>query len=144
MSKYKFFFVFFWHYIRMEPTRQNNDINAIQETRQLLNELRSNLSHEEINRIREKLYKKESDYNSLKEKEQKDSLTNEEKKVLKNIDRYLKNISMHLKSLKKHFKKLMHLKRLESFLMNVEVIFYVKKQMKLEKNSIKRKSFIIF
>ena len=51
---------------------------------------------------------------------------------------------MHLKSLKKHFKKLMHLKRLESFLMNVEVIFYVKKQMKLEKNSIKRKSFIIF
>ena len=117
----------------MEPTSQNNDINAIQETRQLLNELRSNLSHEEINRIREKLYKRESDYNSLKEKEQKDSLTNEEKKVLKNIDRYLKNISMHLKSLKKHFKKLMHLKRLESFLMNVEVIFYVKKQMKLKK-----------
>ena len=144
MSKYKFFFVFFWHYIRMEPTSQNNDINALQETRQLLNELRSNLSHEEINRIREKLYKKESDYNSLKKKEQKDSLTNEEKKVLKNIDRYLKNISMHLKSLKKHFKKLMHLKRLESFLMNVEVIFYVKKQTKLEKNSIKRKSFIIF
>ena len=31
-----------------------------------------------------------------------------------------------------------------NFLMNVEVIFYVKKQMKLEKNSIKKKSFIIF
>ena len=56
----------------MEPTRQNNDINATQETRQLLNELRSNLSREEINRIREKPYKKEADYNSLKEKEQKD------------------------------------------------------------------------
>ena len=70
---------------------------------------------------------------------------------------YLKNISMHLKNLKKHFKKLqnltkktipqimilMHLKRLESFLINVEVIFYVKKQMKLEKNSIKRKLSII-
>ena len=40
------------------------------------------------------------------EKEQKDSLTNEEREVLKNIDRYLKNISMHLKNLKKHFKKL--------------------------------------
>ena len=30
----------------------------------------------------------------------------------------------------------MYLKRLESFLMNVEVIFYVKKQRELEKNSI--------
>ena len=79
---------------------------AIKEVRELFNELRSNLSREEINRIREKLYKKEADYNSLKEKEQKDSLTNEEKKVLKNIDMYLKNISMHLKNLKKHFKKL--------------------------------------
>ena len=36
---------------------------------------------------------------------EKDSLTNEEKKVLRNIDRYLKNISKHLKNLKKHFKK---------------------------------------
>ena len=39
---------------------------------------------------------------------------------------------------------LMHLKRLESFLMNVQVIFYVKKQMKLEKNFIKKKLSIIF
>ena len=37
---------------------------------------------------------------------EKDSLTNKEKKVLKNIDRYPKNISTHLKNLKKHFKKL--------------------------------------
>ena len=50
----------------MEPTSQNNDINAIQETRQLLNELRSNLSREEMNRIREKLYKKETVYSFLK------------------------------------------------------------------------------
>ena len=35
----------------------------------------------------------------------KDSLTNKEKEVLNNIDRYLKNISKHLKNLKKHFKK---------------------------------------
>ena len=33
-------------------------------------------------------------------------LTNIEKKVLKNIDRYLKNICMHLNNSKKHFKKL--------------------------------------
>ena len=34
---------------------------------------------------------------------EKDSLTNKEKKVLMNIDRYLKNISMHLKNSKKTF-----------------------------------------
>ena len=39
--------------------------------------------------------KKETVYNFLMEK---DSLTNKEKKVLKNIDWYLKNISMHLKN----------------------------------------------
>ena len=33
----------------------------------------------------------------------KDSLTNKEKNVLKNIDRYAKNISKHLKNLKKTF-----------------------------------------
>ena len=54
-------------------------------------------------KIREKLYKKEAVYNFLMEK---DSLTNKEKKVLKNIDWYLKNISMHLKNLKKIIKKL--------------------------------------
>ena len=85
----------------MESTRQNNNINAINNARMLLNELRSNLSREETKRIRDKLYKKEAIYNFLKEKD-----SNKEKKVLKNIDRYLKNISMHLKNLKKHFKKL--------------------------------------
>ena len=87
----------------MESTRQNNSINAINNARMLLNELRSNLSCEETKRIRGKLYKKEAIYNFLRKK---DSLTNKEKKVLKNIDRYPKNISMHLKDLKKHFKKL--------------------------------------
>ena len=90
----------------MEPISQNNDINAIQETRQLLNELRSNLSHEEINRIRKKLYKKEVVYNILKEQDQEDSLTNKEKEVLKNIGRYPKNIAKHLKNLKFFFWKL--------------------------------------
>ena len=93
---------------------------------------------------------------------EKDTLTNKEKKVLKNIDRYLKNIN------KKHFKKLqkyqygidylfnecneedytsnndINEKRLEIFLMNVEVTFYVKKQRELEKNFIKKKQIIIF
>ena len=39
---------------------------------------------------------------------------------------------------------LMHFERLESFLMSVEAIFYLKKQMKLEKNLIKKKLFTIF
>ena len=86
----------------MESTRQNKNINAINNARMLLNELRSNLSREEAKRVRDKLYKKEAIYNFLKEK---DSLTNKEKKVLMNIGRYPKNITKHLKSLKNHFKK---------------------------------------
>ena len=58
--------------------------------RMLLNELRSNLSHDETKRIRDKLYKKEAYYNFLKEKY---NLTKKEKKVLKNIDRYPKNMN---------------------------------------------------
>ena len=76
----------------------SNDINAIKEVRELFNERRSNLSREEIKRIREKLRKKEAIYKFLKEKEQKDSLINREKRVLKNID-------MCIKNLKKYFKK---------------------------------------
>ena len=130
----------------MESTTINNNINTKKEVRKLLNEIRSNLSREEINKIREKLYKNEATYDSLKEKEQKGSLTNEEKKVLKNIDVYLKNISMHHKNLKKHFEKYQYgldylfnepttsdndiniFKDAKSFLMSIEVIFYVKKQ----------------
>ena len=86
----------------MQSTRQNNSINAINNARMLLNELRSNLSREETKRIRDKLYKKEAIYNFLKDK---NSLTNKEKKVLKNIDRYPKNISIHRKNLKKNILK---------------------------------------
>ena len=59
-------------------------------------------------KIREKLYKlyrKEDVYNFLKEKEQKDGLTNKEKKLLKNIDKYLKNLKS-LKKLEKDLEKL--------------------------------------
>ena len=62
--------------------------------------------------------KKEVVYNFLKEKEQEDSLTNKEKKLLKNIDKYLKNISMRLKNLKKHFKKLQKYQYGMDYIMN--------------------------
>ena len=132
----------------MESTRRNNSIDAINNARMLLNELRSDLSREETKRIRDKLFKKEAIYNFFQQKH-----SFKEKKVLKNIARYLKNISMHLKNLKQHFKKLqkyqygyiskkaisrimilMQQKMLESFLMNIEVIFHMKKQRELEKS----------
>ena len=47
----------------MECRTTNNVINAIKEVRELFNEIRSNLSCEEINEIRNKLYRKEVAYN---------------------------------------------------------------------------------
>ena len=79
----------------MESTTINN---AIKEVRELFNELRSNLSREEINRIRKKLYKKEVAYNFLKEK---DGLTDKEKIMLKNIGKYLKKLNNDLKKITK-------------------------------------------
>ena len=80
----------------MESTTINN---TIKEGRELFNELRSNLSREEINRIRKELYKKEAVYNFLKEK---DGLTNKEKIVLKNIGKYLEKLNNDLKKLNKY------------------------------------------
>ena len=70
MSKYKSrknFILFFLYYIIMEPTSQNNGINAIKEARKLFNERRSNLPRKEINEIRKKLDRKEVLYSFLKE-----------------------------------------------------------------------------
>ena len=89
-------------YLFNESTRQNNDNNAFKDARMLLNERRSNLSLKETNEIRKKPYKKEAVYNFLKEKEQNGSLTNEEKKVLKNIDKYLKDFKNDLEILQKY------------------------------------------
>ena len=86
----------------MKPTRQNNDINVFKEARKLPNERRSNLLRKETNRIRKELYKKEVVYNFLKEKEQEVSLTNKQKKVLKNVGKYLKELNNDLKKLQKH------------------------------------------
>ena len=72
----------------MESLASNNAINAIKEVRKLFNDTRSNLSREETKRTRKKLYRKETVYNILREKEQKGSLTNKEKKLLKNVGRY--------------------------------------------------------
>ena len=56
----------------------------------------------QINEIRKKTHRKEAVYNFLKKKEQKGSLTNREKRVLKNIDRYLKNLKKDLEKLQKY------------------------------------------
>ena len=79
--------------------------NATKEVRELFNEVRSNLSREETNRIREKLYKKEAVYNFLKEI---DGLTDKEKILLKNIGKYLKKLKNDLKKLYKYQDNVMY------------------------------------
>ena len=86
----------------MESTTINK---AIKETRELFNELRSNLSGEETKRIRNELYKKEAIYNFLEEK---DGLTDKEKIVLKNIGKYLKKLNNDLKNYK-NIKIILHM-----------------------------------
>ena len=80
----------------MESTTTNNQIK---EVRELFNEIRSNLSREEINKIRKKLYRKEAVYNYLKEK---DDLTDSEKNVLNYIGKYIKKLNNDLKKLQKY------------------------------------------
>ena len=90
----------------MESTTINNSINAIKEVRNLFNDVRNNLSHEETKRIRKKLHRIEAVYSVLKEKERKCSLTSRQKNILSNDERYLKNISIHLKNLKNILKNI--------------------------------------
>ena len=80
----------------MESTAINN---TIKEVRELFNELRSNLSREEIKSTRKELYKKEAVYNFLKEK---DDLTDKGKIMLKNIGIYLKKLNNDFKKLQKY------------------------------------------
>ena len=87
----------------MESITINNGINTLKEVRKLFHDVRNNLSHEEAKRIRKKLHRIEAVYNVLKQKEQKGSLTNRQKNMSINDERYLKNISIHLKNLKKTF-----------------------------------------
>ena len=76
--------------------KSTNINNATKEVRELFNELRSNLSCKETKKIRKELYKKENVYNFLKEK---DSSTNKQKIVFKNICKYLKKLNNDLKKL---------------------------------------------
>ena len=87
-------------YLFNETTTSNNNISAIEEARNLFNEHKSNLFRKETNEIRKKLHKKEAIYNFLKE--QKLILTDRQKRVLKNIDRYLKNFKKDLEKLQKY------------------------------------------
>ena len=73
--------------------------NQIKEVTELFIEIRNNLSREEINEIRTKLYRKEVVYNYLKSK---DDLTDSEKNVLKNIGIYLKKLNSDFKKLQKY------------------------------------------
>ena len=89
-------------YIFNEPVTSNDAVNKFKNTRKLLNENRNNLLLEERRRVRKKLHNKETIYNVLKDKEQKGSLTNEKKKVLKKIEKYLKNFKNDLDTLQKY------------------------------------------
>ena len=60
MLKYKNIYNFFFlQYMKMEPTTSNNDINAIKEAREVLNDLKSNLSSEETKKLEKNSIKKE-------------------------------------------------------------------------------------
>ena len=102
-------------------------ISLFKDARDLLNERRSSLSLEKINEIRKKLFKKETVYNALKAKEQNDSLTNEEKKVLKRINKYLKNFKNDLDKLQKYQYNITHG---IDYLFNEEDDYYKPKEVK--------------
>ena len=85
----------------MELTTINNSIKKV---REFFNDLRSHFSCEQTKRIRNELYKKESVYYFLKEK---DGLTDKEKIVLKNIGKYLKKLNNDLKKLNKYYDNVM-------------------------------------
>ena len=84
----------------MENKNQNN--KAIKEVRKLFNDVRNNIFNEETKRIRKELYKKEAVYTFLKGKEQEGTITNKQKNVLKNINRYLKKLTSDLRKLQKY------------------------------------------
>ena len=83
----------------MDSKTTNNIINKLKEVRELFNKVRDNLSRKETKTIRKKLCKKESIYNFLKEK---NTFTDKEKIVLKNIGKYLKKLNNDFKKLQKY------------------------------------------
>ena len=83
----------------MDSKTTNNIINKLKEVRELFNKVRDNLSRKETKTIRNKLYKKESIYNFLKEK---NTLRNKEKTVLMRVGKYFKTLNNDLKKLQKY------------------------------------------
>ena len=88
-------------YLFNEPVTSNDAINEFKNARKLLNEPRNNLLREETKTIKKKIHKKETIYNVIKDKEQRGSLTNDEKKTLKKINRYLKNSKKIFRKIRK-------------------------------------------
>ena len=87
--------------------RKSKDNNTeIGETKKIFNELRNNFLKEEIKKIRRKFYFKESIDEYLKELEQKDSLTKQEKQEKKRYTKKLQKAEEFLKKLKEDLNKL--------------------------------------
>ena len=76
----------------INTTKKTISNNSFKDVRKLLNERKGNLLRKGTNEIRKKLNGNEADYYYLKEKEQKCSLTNKEKKKIENIDKYVMNL----------------------------------------------------
>ena len=95
---------------RRAELRKSEDNNAeIKETKKFFNELRNRLSKEKIKKIRKKFCSRESIDEYLKELEQKDSLTEQEKREKKSYikklwkaEEYLKKLKEDLNRLEKH------------------------------------------
>ena len=87
--------------------RRSEDNNVeIGETKKLFNELRNNFSKEEIKKIRRKFHFKESIDEYLKELEQKDSLTKQEKQEKKRYTKKLQKAEEFFKKLKEDLNRL--------------------------------------
>ena len=74
-------------YINIE--KQRNIKREIKAIRKLFNNNRDSISHNEINRIRTNLYKKQLIYDFLKTKP---NLNDDERRAFKRIPRYLKKL----------------------------------------------------
>ena len=86
----------------------DNSNTEIEETKKIFNELRNNFSKKEIEKIKIKFHNTEKIDKYLKELEQKDSLTKEEKQEKK---RYTKKLQKHEKSFKKVKRKFKQIRK---------------------------------
>ena len=90
------------HIVHLFSKKDYSNTNIFQKARMLLNERRSSLLSNDINKIRKQLSKKEVVYAFLKDKERNDNLTDSKKKLLKKTDKYLNNFENKLDRLQKN------------------------------------------